>query len=160
MLPEHFTAARAAVSLLSLGMSLTRRLSQATMKELAANFPHMNITIRATKYQLTPEAEALVEEKLVAPLRLLGEKSDEALLDIEIEQAPPEGRSSEPCRLVARLTLNGEVFHAEAVKPTPETAADRVRSELEAEIRHSQGRARSLFRRGSAAIKKMLRYGR
>lgn len=119
----------------------------------------MNITINATKYKLTPETEALIEKKLVAPLRLLGEEGDGALLEIEVEQAPPEGRSSEPCRLVARLTVDGNVYHAKAVKPNPESAADRVRSELEAEIRRSRGRARRLIRRGSSAIKRMLRFG-
>ena len=119
----------------------------------------MNITIKTTKYSLNPETEALIEEKLSAPLRLLGDEGGKTLLEIEIEQAPPEGRSSRPCRLVARLTLDGKVYHAETVKPTPETAADRVRAELEAEIRHSRGRARRLWRRGRAAIKKMLRFG-
>ena len=118
----------------------------------------MNITINATKYKLTSETEAIIEEKLVAPLRLLGEEGDRALLEIEVENAPPEGRSSEPCRLVARLIINDNVFHAEAVKPDPESAADKVRSELEAEIRHSRGRARRLIRRGSSAIKRMLRF--
>lgn len=119
----------------------------------------MHITIKANKYNLSPETEALLEEKLAAPLRLLGNESDRALLEIEIEEAPAEGRSSEPCRLVARLIIDGDVFHAEAVKPTPESAADRVRSELEAEIRHSRGRSRKLWKRGGAAIKRMLRFG-
>ena len=118
----------------------------------------MNITIKATRYQLRPETEALIEKKLVAPLHLLGEDGDGALLEIEVEQAPAEGRSSEPCRLVARLTVGGNVYHAEAVKPTPESAADRVRSELESEIRKSRGRARKLWKRGGAAIKRMLRF--
>lgn len=120
----------------------------------------MNITIKATKYRLTPETEALIEEKLAAPLRLLGDKSENALLEIEIEQAPPEGRSSEPCRLVARLIVEGRVFRAETVKPTPEIAADKVRSELEAEIRKVRGRKQSLVKRGGAALKRMLRFGR
>ncbi|MDP1707148.1 MAG: HPF/RaiA family ribosome-associated protein [bacterium] len=119
----------------------------------------MNITIKATKYKLTPETEALVEEKLIAPLRLLGEKGDTALLEIEVEQAPPEGRSSEPFRLIARLIVDGNVFYAEAVKPTPESAADKVRSELEAEIRRTRGRAQKLWKRGSSAIKNILRFG-
>lgn len=117
----------------------------------------MNITIKATKYQLTPASEALIEEKLAAPLRLLGEKGGQAMLEVEIEDAPAQGRSSEPCRLVANLTIDGRVFHAEAVKPTPESAADRVRSQLEAEIRRSRGRARRFFKRGHALIKQMLR---
>ena len=120
----------------------------------------MNITINTTKHALRPETEALIKEKLAAPLRLLGEKGDTALLEIEVEQAPPEGRSPRPCRLVARLIVDGDVFHAEAVKPTPESAADRVRSELEAEIRHSRGRAHRLFKRGGAALKRMLRLER
>lgn len=119
----------------------------------------MNITIKATKYPLTPQTEAMLEEKLAAPLRLLGSEGDRALLDIEIEEAPAEGRSSEPCRLVARLTLDGTVYYSEAVKPTPESAADRVRSQLEAEIRHSRGRATRLMKRGGAALKRMLRFG-
>jgi len=119
----------------------------------------MNITIKAGKYILSPETAALIEEKLVAPLRLLGEESDEALLEIEVENAPPEGRSSAPYRLVARLSVHDNVFYAEAVKPTPESAADRVRSQLEAEIRHSRGRTARLMKRGGAAIKKMLRFG-
>ncbi|MCX6788178.1 MAG: HPF/RaiA family ribosome-associated protein [Candidatus Kaiserbacteria bacterium] len=119
----------------------------------------MNITIKATKYRLTPETEVIIEEKLSAPLRLLGKEGDRALLEIEIENAPPEGRSSEPCRLVARLSINDNVFHAEAVKPNPESAADKVRSELEAEIRHSRGRTRRLMKRGGAALKRMLRFG-
>ncbi|MFA5998169.1 MAG: HPF/RaiA family ribosome-associated protein [Candidatus Paceibacterota bacterium] len=120
----------------------------------------MNITIKATKFTLSPETEALIEKKLAAPLRLLGEEGDRALLEIEVEEAPPEGRSSEPCRLVARLIINDQVFHAEAVKPNPESAADRVRSELEAEIRRSRGRTQRLMKRGGAAIKRILRFGR
>ncbi len=120
----------------------------------------MNITIKATKYTLSPEAEASLKERLSAAARLLGDDADRALLEIEIESAPPEGRSSEPCRLAARISVNDDVFYAVAVKPNPETAADRVRGELEAEIRRSRGRARKLFKRGGAALKKMLRFGR
>lgn len=120
----------------------------------------MNITIQSKKYPLDPLTENMVKEKLGAALRLLGDEAEQALLEVEIEEAPPEGRSSEPCRLVARLRVHGKTYHAEAVKPTPETAADRVRSELESEIRKSRGRARALFKRGSAAIKDMLRFGR
>ena len=120
----------------------------------------MNITIRATRYTLTPETEALLKEKLSAPLRLLGDKAETALLEIEIEDAPAEGRSAEPCRLVARIKVDNEVYRAEVVKPTAATAADRARGDLEAEIRRSRGRARKLFRRGGAALKNLLRFGR
>jgi len=120
----------------------------------------MNIIIRATKYTLTPATEEIVRKKLSASMKLLGADSGRASLEIEVEEAPPEGRSSEPCKLVARLIIDDKVYHAEAVKPTPESAADRVRSELEAELRRDRGRARKLFKKGGVAIKKMLRFGR
>jgi len=119
----------------------------------------MNISIKTTRYTLSPETEALIEKKLVAPLRLLGEQGENALLEIEVSEAPAEGRSSEPCRVVAQLTVDGNVYHAEAVKPSPESAADRVRSELEAEIRSARGRARRLVKRGGVALKRMLHLG-
>ncbi len=119
----------------------------------------MQTIFKESKFRLSPDTEAMVEKKLVAVGRLLGNDSENAMLEIEVTQAPAEGRSSEPYRLVARLAVLDQVFHAEAVKPTPEIAADRVRSELEAEIRHSRGRARKMFRRGGAAIKRMLRFG-
>ncbi len=120
----------------------------------------MQTIFKESKFRLNPDTEAMVEKKLVAVGRLLGRDDENAMLEVEVTEAPAEGRSSEPYRLVARLVVLDQVFHAEAVKPTPESAADRVRSELEAEIRHSRGRARKLLRRGGAAIKNILRFGR
>lgn len=120
----------------------------------------MNIIIKTAKYELSPESEAMVKEKLVAIEKLLGGEAATALLEVEVTEAPAEGRSAEPYRLVARLTTNGRVYHAEAVKPSPESAADRVREDLSAEIRHERGRAKTLWKRGRAAVKNMLRFGR
>ena len=93
----------------------------------------MNTTFITTHFpELSDEARAVLEQKFAPVARLL--KGEEALLTIEVEHAPAEGRSNTPCRLVANLAAHGRVYHAEAVKPTPESAADRVRSELEAEI--------------------------
>ncbi len=119
----------------------------------------MNISITARKYNLKPETAQILEEILSAPFRLLGADSEGALLEIEVEEAPAEGRSSEPCRVIARLIVHDDVFHAEAVKPTPQTAADRVRDELEASIRRSRGKTRRMMRRGGGILKRMLRFG-
>ena len=120
----------------------------------------MHTTIKATKYTLDPRTQTILEEKLTPLARLLGERAETALLEVEVEEAPPQGRSSEPTCLVARLKVDGDVYHATAVKPTPESAADKVRAELEAEIRKSRGRTQRLIRRGAGAIKDMLRFGR
>ena len=121
----------------------------------------MRIVIKTTHYaDLAPASAQAVEEKLAPVARLLGNDTDHALLEVELEHAPAEGRSSEPCRMVANLSMLGDVFHAEAVKPTPESAADRVRNELEKEIRRVRGKSEHLFKRGGRALKNMLRFGR
>ncbi len=121
----------------------------------------MRITLQTTHYEdLAPASAQAVEEKLAPIERLLGDDATSALLLVDVEHAPAEGRSSEPCRMVANLSVLGEVFHAEAVKPTPESAADRVRSELEKEIRRARGKSEHLFKRGGRALKNMLRFGR
>lgn len=117
----------------------------------------MNIATNTTHYALTEEGKMRLEEKLAPIARLLGEGSDTALLTIEVESAPAEGRSSTPVRLSANLRSEGKTFHAEAVKPNIESAADRVRSELESEVRKSRGRAHRLWKRGHAAVKDVLR---
>ena len=121
----------------------------------------MNITTDTTRFENLPEASRQTVEKKLAPVgRLLGEEEAAALLSIELEPAPAEGRSATPVKLVANLSVGREVFHAEAVKPTPESAADRVRRTLEAEIRKVRGREHGLWKRGSERLKGMLRFGR
>ena len=121
----------------------------------------MNISINTTQYRdLSPEAKGAVEAKLAPIERLLGTEGEKALLEIEISHAPAEGRSATPTHVVARLVLHDRVYHAEAVKPTPESAADRVRSTIEAEIRHVRGKGKGFIRRSAARMKDALRFGR
>ncbi len=120
----------------------------------------MNISLNAKQYEnLSPSARAMVEEKLAPVARLLGEHEATALLDVELAEAPAEGRSATPTRLTATLTFGSEVARAEAVKPTPESAADRVRAMLEAEVRRRRGKE-GAWRRSARRAKDWLRFGR
>ena len=121
----------------------------------------MNISINTTQFEeLTDASRAAVEKKLAPIARLLGESSATALLEVELASAPAEGRSATPTRLTATLSFGGEVIHAEAVKPTPEAAADRVRGTLEHEVRSVRGKGQSRWKRGAARLKDVLRFGR
>lgn len=120
----------------------------------------MKISMNTTQCKdMTPEAKVRVEEKLTPVARLLGEQGETALLELEIADAPAEGRSAAPTRLTATLSYGGVVAHTEAVKPNPESAADRVRRTLEAEVRRERGKNTGIFRRGQARLKDMLRFG-
>lgn len=117
----------------------------------------MRITIKTGNGEFSEESRVAIEDKLSPVGRLLGGDEERALLDVEVERAPAEGRSAEPYRLSANIRIDGKVYHAEAVKPTVESAADRVRDELSNELRHARGKAKSLFKRSGAAVKSLLR---
>ena len=120
----------------------------------------MNISINVTQFEDLAEASReSVEQKLAPVGRLLGADEATALMEIELAHAPAEGRSATPTRLVARVTTLGEVFRAEAVKPTPEAAADRVRATLEQEIRKVRGKGKSAWKKGAERAKDWLRFG-
>jgi ribosome-associated translation inhibitor RaiA len=120
----------------------------------------MQISLRVKDLELTQDAKERLEEKFKGVEKLLGRDADMALLELDIEPAPAEGRSSAPYRLVANVKVDGHVYHGEAVKPSPESAADRVRAELDAEIRRVRGKGKNFIRRGGAAVKDFLRFGR
>lgn len=120
----------------------------------------MNISINATQFDTFPQSSRdQVEEKLQPLARLLSADEATALLEVELAPAPAEGRSASPTRLAATLSFGGHVVHAEAVKPTPEAAADRVRATLEHEVRNVRGKGESRWRKGAARVKNMLRFG-
>jgi len=121
----------------------------------------MNISIKILQTNsLSQEARHIVEAKLAPIARLLGDDKETALLEVELQSAPPEGRSATPVRLAANLSIGNTVLHAEAVKPTPESAADRVRNSLEAEVRRVRGKKRSMLRRSADRVKRLIRFGR
>lgn len=120
----------------------------------------MNIIFNTTQCKnLSDVSRQAVEEKLAPLAKHLGDDEKLAILDIELADAPAEGRSSTPTRLSANLTVGKLVLHAEAVKPTPESAADRVRSSLDHEIRKTFGKKKGMFKRSALRLKNMLRFG-
>ena len=120
----------------------------------------MNISINASQFEdFTDSSRATIEKKLSPVARLLGADESTALMEVELAHAPAEGRSATPTKLVARVTTLGEVFRAEAVKPTPEAAADRVRATLEHEIRKVRGKGKSAWKKGAERAKDWLRFG-
>ncbi len=119
----------------------------------------MNISFNVNQFaDISDASRESVEEKLRPIERLLADDKEVALLDIELAHAPAEGRSATPARLTATLRFRNHVLHAEAVKPTPESAADRVRATLEHEIRNVRGKRYGLLKRGALRLKQMIRF--
>lgn len=119
----------------------------------------MNIVIKATGMDLTSEVRELLEGKFSA-LGKFVERSGPAELSCEVEESIAAVRAGAKYRAEGTLRVDGKSFRAEAMHESLEGAVDRVRDELASELRSARGRERGLVRRGGAAFKRMLRFGR
>lgn len=117
----------------------------------------MRITTQTTNYALTPEMDALIEEKLGSLRKLLPEHVQTALLALLIAYTTDGKKMGRPYRAEANLDVNGTLYHAEARSDTMEGAIEEVRRELRKELGRAHSRARKLVKRGGAAIKSFLR---
>lgn len=118
-------------------------------------FPH--ITVKATNLELTPGLSNLIDQKLVPIGKLIPNEVTDATCRVEIERLT-EHTSGKVFRFEANLFANGRTYRAEATEELIEKAIDVVRDELKRELEKAQGKQLSLLRRGSRAIKKMLRF--
>ncbi len=120
----------------------------------------MNITIKTTHQELTDAMRELIEGKFSALEKLTAHSKVPAALECEIEESIAVERAGARYRAEGNLSLDGKLFRAEATSATLEGAVDRVRDDLAREIRRARGKERGLMKRGGAALKRMLRFGR
>lgn len=120
-----------------------------------ATFPR--ISTKATNITITPELESLIEQKF-APLGRLIDERQEASCQIELEKVAAH-QSGRIYRAEVNFTSGGKLFRTEATEEQIEKAIDEARSELKNELLREHGKRQSLFKRGSQAIKNMLRFG-
>lgn len=119
----------------------------------------MNITIKATRYELTPSVQDLIEDKFFALGKLVENPESPAMLACEIEESIAAVRAGAKYRAEGNLSVNGKLFRATAENATLEGAVDHVRDDLVREVQRTQGKRRDLIKRGGAALKRMLRFG-
>lgn len=123
----------------------------------------MNITIKSKRYEVTNEKEVFVRNKLKSIERLLGQKSDNALAEVELETVE-EGENEKNDRNIHRVEINvsveGSLYRGESTKHSMREAFDLAKNELREEIRRAMGKKESLARKGGRAFKKLLRFGK
>ncbi len=120
----------------------------------------MNIAIKTTGREFTDAMRALVEKKLSALEKYTRHSRTPVTLSCEIEESIAAVRAGGRYRAEGNLSVDGELYRAEAVHETLEGAVDRVRDDLARELRQARGKERGLLKRGGAALKRMLRFGR
>ena len=119
-------------------------------------FPRL--TTKTANITLTPKLEVLLEQKF-APLGKLIHEHGDTKCEIELEKVA-EHQSGKIFRAEVNLYTGGRMFRAEATEEQIEQAIDTIRNELKHELQHAYGKQQSLMKRGSQAIKNMLRFGK
>lgn len=118
----------------------------------------MNITIKGTQYALSVENKTFIEKKLGGIARFVRE--EQALLEVEVEQMPITEKDGTRFRAEANLAVNGKLYRAEARSASFESAVEKVKHELEQEVRRAKGKDRGLMKRGGQKVKELLRMWR
>jgi ribosomal subunit interface protein len=116
------------------------------------------IQFKATNTVLEGTLQDTVERKLASLERYIGSATD---LRCEVEFEKIGTHQHGPVhRVEVNLYRDGQLFRAEATEESFENAIDRVRSQLDTEMKKSLKKRETMLKRGGRAIKDMLRFGK
>lgn len=120
----------------------------------------MKINIKATNTFLTPAISDYVSKRIDS-LEKFADKTDETLMaDVEVGKTSQHHQRGDVFRAEINLRIRGKQLRAVAEEADLYAAIDKVRDEMAEELRSSRKKELSLVRRGGAAIKNLLRFGR
>ena len=116
-----------------------------------------NVQYKATNTDLDITLQGLVEHKLESLEKYFGNK-DAVICEVEFEKETAH-QSGKHFRVEVNLELDGKLYRVEATEHNFEKAVDEVRDELDKQLRRDVKKHTTLVRRGSQAIKGMMRMG-
>ncbi len=117
----------------------------------------MTINIKGTNIDLTEAIKNYVEKKLLLVEAKLIEHPENVVAEVEVGKTTEHHHSGDVFRAEVVLGLAGKKFVAIAERDDLYAAIDEMKDKLEREIVHGKDKERTLFRKGAAAIKKILR---
>ncbi len=123
----------------------------------------MHITFTTSDASLRDKIQALAEGRFRSLERVLANRSETAQLVLEAQEEAKQVKGNPLLfRVSGTLTVEGgkQVHHASAVADTLALALDRVRDDLVREVTKSRKKSLHLVRRGGAAVKAFLRFGK
>lgn len=118
------------------------------------------INIKTTGFEMTPEVNNYVDEKLdtIAKLAVVEDQDTEIKCDIELEMTK-EQRSGEIWRAEMNLSISQDKFRAESRGETIFAALDELKDEMSKILRRNKKKRFDILRRGGAKMKDWMRFG-
>jgi ribosomal subunit interface protein len=122
----------------------------------------MNIRIKATDYQMTPEVSDYLDERLLAIQKMLAGEAELTRCEVEIGRAAGGQRHGEHMWF-AEINLiypGGEYMRATNHAPNVNTAIEDAKEEVLRQIRKQKQVHMRVLRKGGALWKRMTRFAR
>lgn len=125
----------------------------------------MKINIKAANLDLTPAITVYIEEKIGSlekfisgkELKEWGEHNQAAVeADVEIARTTSHHRQGDVFRAEVNLKVPGRIIRAEAEEWDIRVAIDRIKDELQAEVKKYKNKQETEFRKGSRFLKKIM----
>lgn len=117
----------------------------------------MTINIKATNIELTEAIKNYVEKKILAVESKLIEHPENAVAEVEVGKTTEHHHRGDVFRAEAVLGIGGKKFVAIAQMDDLYAAIDEMKDKLERELVRGKDKERTLFRKGAARIKELLR---
>lgn len=118
----------------------------------------MKTNIKATGIFLTPAISEYINKKVLMLQKFFSQEK-EVLVSVEVGKTTKHHKSGDFFRAEIKIVAAGEDYYAVVEKDDLYAAIDEVKDEIVRELTSKRKKALRLFRRGSAKIKNLLRWG-
>jgi len=120
----------------------------------------MKINLKGKNFELTPAIKDYVYKKindLEKFLLTIQGDGGEILVNFEVGKSTKHHKSGEVFHSDCLININGQKFYSSSDKENLYEAIDEIKESLFNEIRKNKDRKQTLFRRGAASVKKMMK---
>jgi putative sigma-54 modulation protein len=120
----------------------------------------MKINLLAKNIEITPAIRDYVEKKVTNLEKLLSsmeQEGREVLVDFEVGKSTKHHKSGVVFHSDCLININGKKFYSSSDKEDLYQTIDEIKESLFTEISKNKDRRQTLFRRGAASVKKMLK---
>lgn len=120
----------------------------------------MDIRIKTTGYEVTPEAQAYLDERIATIEKSLADDALEARLEVEIGRGQGHSKHGEVWSADIHLIIEKRSVHSHATGESINAAIDEVKDEIIRQYRKHKQLHRRFLRRGGKTMKWLMHFGR
>ncbi len=116
----------------------------------------MNINIKATNMELTGAISDYVNKRLVTVEKFI-KKEDKVIAYVEVGKTTNHHKQGDVFRAEFNIEIGGVRYYTFSEKDDLYSAIDEAKEEVIRQIKNNKDRKQTLFKRGAASVKKMMK---